>query len=192
MRPTPVKFAEGRRTSRGVVLIVAMFLLIVLSLIAVASIRGTSSTELSVNNSRSQALAMQAAEAALRYCEKGAISAMLGSLGAAVTITPDAAPASATADYYWSTPANWDAAITGAEPRITILPQAQLNNRADDSGKLYKRMPECMVQFQFYATPNRRAVITARGFGPEVPVADIERAAPKGSEVWLQSIIQLD
>ena len=34
-------------------------------------------------------------------------------------------------------------------------------------------------------------VITARGFGPEVPAVDAARSRPRGSEVWLQSTIEI-
>ena len=33
--------------------------------------------------------------------------------------------------------------------------------------------------------------ITSRGFGPEVPAADNSRTRPIGSEVWLQSTLEL-
>ncbi len=49
-----------------------------------------------------------------------------------------------------------------------------------------------MAQFQVWATPNKRAVITARGFGPEVAEANDDRDPPVGAEVLLQSFIALD
>lgn len=188
MRRPFSRLSKATRSSRGVILVVAMFLLIALSLIAVTSIRGAGSMELSTNNTRSQALAMQAAEIALRYCEKRAINTMTS---AAVDLPIDLKPAAST-DFYWQSTTLWDREIVpGIAPVITVLPTTLLNDRSDGA-ELYKRMPECMAQFERYATPNKRAVITARGFGPEVAPADAARTAPVGAEVWLQSVIQLD
>ena len=183
-----LRLSKSKRPSRGVVLVVAMFLLIALSLIAVTSIRGAGSVELSMNNTRSQTLAMQAAEIALRYCEKRAINTMTS---AAVDLPIDLQPAPST-DFYWQSTTLWDREIIpGAAPGVTMLPATLLNDRSD-GGELYKRMPECMAQFERYATPNKRAIITVRGFGPEVAPADTSRSAPVGAEIWLQSVIQLD
>lgn len=222
---------------RGVVLIVALILLVVLSLVSAAAIRGSSSSELSTNNTRTQALGMQSAEAALRVCETRALNYMainwptsasvaLNSVyrapvavgGFAVNdlilstearttgatfdtteagfwtnanalpqITPEAAPASVS--YRWQTLANWDG--TGSGANITTLLSTDINNRADDAGKLYKRYPECMVQY-LQAANTRRVVITARGFGPDVAAIDANRSAPTGAEVWLQSVLTTD
>lgn len=221
----------------GVVLIVALILLVVLSLVSVAAIRSGSSSELSTNNSRTQALGMQSAEAALRLCETRALNYMainwptgasvaLNSVyrapvaigGFAVNdlimstearttgatfdateaafwtnanslpqITPEAAPVSVA--YRWQTLANWDGAGSGAN--ITTLASTDINNRADDAGKLYKRYPECMVQY-LQAANTRRVVVTARGFGPDVAAVDANRSAPTGAEVWLQSVLTTD
>jgi hypothetical protein len=61
----------------------------------------------------------------------------------------------------------------------------------------YRREPECMVEPLPVMLSNGTVVntssfvITARGFGPEVAAADGSRSRPVGSEVWLQSNIQL-
>ena len=54
---------------RGVLLIVTMILLLIISGVAAITIKGSGSSENVANNTRTQALAMQAAEAALRYAE---------------------------------------------------------------------------------------------------------------------------
>ena len=218
-------------------LIVALILLVVLSLVSAAAIRSSSSSELSTNNTRTQALGMQSAEAALRLCETRALNYMaiawpagtsvaLNSVyrasaavgGFAVNdlimstearttgatfdateaafwtnanslpqITPEAAPVSGS--YRWQTLTNWDGAGSGAN--ITTLASTDINNRADDAGKLYKRYPECMVQY-LQAANIRRVVVTARGFGPDVAAIDANRSAPTGTEVWLQSVLTTD
>lgn len=172
---------------RGVVLIVALILLVVLSLVSAAAIRGSSSAELSTNNTRTQTLAMQAAEAALRYCEKATLNFMAGG-GALPTLTPEAAPA-APLPYRWQTLSNWDGAGSGGN--ITTLVSADINDRADDAGKLYKRYPECTAQYLEPANV-MRVVVTARGFGPDVAAINGARSAPTGAEVWLQSVLSAD
>ena len=227
----------GSQHQRGVVLIVALILLVVLSLVSAAAIRSSSSSELSTNNTRTQALGMQAAEAALRLCETRALNYMsinwpastpvalnavyratvavggfaindlilsnvartTGAIFDATEaaswtnantlpqITPDAAPGGVS--YRWQTLTNWDG--TGSGTGITTLVTADINNRADDAGKLYKRYPECMVQY-LQAANTRRVVVTARGFGPDVAAIDANRSAPIGAEVWLQSVLTTD
>lgn len=173
------------KSQQGVVLIVALILLVVLSLVSAAAIRGSSSAELSTNNARTQTLAMQAAEAALRYCEKATLNFMTGA-GATPSLTPEAAPATAATPYRWQTLTNWDG--TGSGTNITTLVSADVNDRADDAGKLYKRYPECTVQYLEPVNTNR-VVVTARGFGPDVAALTAARAAPTGAEVWLQSVL---
>lgn len=179
----------GGRRERGVVLVIAMILLVVLSLISVAAVRSASSTEIAANNARQQGLAMQAAEAALRYCETGAISFMKGT--GTLQITPQAQPSSAAGTYTWQVLSNWDGAGSSATPGLRILTDAEVNSVTGANAKLYKRYPECMVQYQFNVPLDlNRVVVTARGFGPDVPAVDGSRTAPKGSEVWLQSFVR--
>lgn len=102
-------------------------------------------------------------------------------------ITPEAAPTGVS--YRWQALTNWDGSGSGAN--ITTLVSADINNRADDAGKLYKRYPECMVQYM-QAGNTRRVVVTARGFGPDSAAIDANRSAPTGAEVWLQSVLTTD
>jgi hypothetical protein len=37
----------------------------------------------------------------------------------------------------------------------------------------------------------QKVVVTARGFGPEVSAPDPHRSTPVGTEIWLQSFIQM-
>lgn len=57
----------------GVVLIIALILLVVISLLAVTSLRGAGSAESISGNVRTTELATQAAEIALRHCEAAAL-----------------------------------------------------------------------------------------------------------------------
>ena len=182
--------SAGRR-ERGIVLVIAMILLIVLSMISIASVRSASSTEIATNNARLQALSMQAAEAALRYCEVGALNFMRETTDT-FKITPEPAPTDAATPYVWQNLANWDGPAS-SQPRLNVLKDADINTATGDNAKLYKRPPECMVEYQYSpAATTKRVVVTARGFGPDVPAAKANRDAPTGSEVWLQTTLQLD
>lgn len=181
----------ARQREHGIVLVIAMILLIVLSMISIASVRSASSTEVATNNARLQALSMQAAEAALRYCEDGALNFMRSKTGT-FQITPEPAPATATDPYRWQDLANWDG-VASAQPSLRVLTSTDVNSSAGQYAKLYKRYPECMVQYEYSPSASlKRIVITARGFGPDVEAVNEKRPAPKGSEVWLQSSLQID
>ena len=82
----------------------------------------------------------------------------------------------------------WDSTSTSA----FVLPAA-LVNQPGMAYDTYKRPPECMVEQLPAVTTGTSTfyIITARGFGPEVAVADAARSRPVGSEIWLQSSIEL-
>lgn len=175
-----------RAAQRGVVLIIALVMLVVISLLTTLSIRSAVSTENVSGNVRTTELASQAAEIALRYCEDAVVQ-LNGGPGA-LTVTPD------ILDYQapprWKSPANWDVDPSDA----FVLPTAFVNQAS--GAATYKRLPECMVERMQVVTASGALsttstyVITARGFGPEV-ADDPNRNRPQGSEVWMQSTIEL-
>ena len=181
---------------RGVVLIIALLMLMVISLLAAGSIRNAASTESVAGNVRITELATQAAEIALRHCESSVLDTLTVAAGGT------SAYASTFTSFHILTPANpprwqnmaiWDS----ASPATYVLPLSLVN----EPGMLvtFQRPPECMVEplpvMPSDATVARTTtsfVVTARGFGPEVAAADANRSRPVGSEVWLQSHIDLD
>lgn len=180
-------FVTHRAKARGVVLIVALILLMVMSLLTTFAIRNSVSSTQVTNNTRTQALAMQAAEAGLRNCEQAVLNFRNGvaaGAGVVTPLTPTAAPATAVTPYQWQTMTNWDGVGTAAN--VTILTSTEMN----DAGSLYKRYPECMAQY-LQTGNTQRVVVTARGFGPEVPAVNANRDAPEGAEVWLQSSMSM-
>ena len=182
---------QGGR-QRGIVLIVVLIMLMVLSILASVSIRGASSTEQVANQSRLKALGQQAAEAALRYCEE---QVQLNALDGTKGFVPEAAPVGAGVKYSWETMANWDAIDGAVTPwiltgNLKTLTAAQFKASGDAGAVTYfKRPPECMSQY--LATGDTKVfVTTARGFGPEVS-ATKDGNVPKGSEIWLQSVVTM-
>lgn len=190
---------RGARRSRrnaqgGLVLIVSIVLLAIVSILAAFSTRNATSAENASGNVRLTELAMQAAEIALRHCENSVAEVIAVDAGATpsyptsftlANILPEGSEST------WETAAAWDAP---AAP-VYVLPLSQLNQ--PDLTTTYKRPPECMVARLPFVMPSGAIsttaafVVTARGFGPEVPAADANRTRPIGSEVWLQSHIEL-
>jgi len=177
---------------KGVVLIIAMIMLIIVSLLAVTSMRNSASTEVLAGNVRTTELATQAAEIALRHCESSVVELMAVAAGGTSTgytttmTTENILPTSIPAN--WQSISTWDSAST----RTFVLPSSLVGNTTT-----YKRPPECMIESlpviaagSTTVSSTSSFVITARGFGPEV-AADANRARPTGSEVWLQSHIEL-
>lgn len=99
----------------------------------------------------------------------------------------------------WQKIATWDSTTT----KTFVLPLSMVNNTSTTATATFKRPPECMVEalnlpsyptgtttLPFRGFVDTTFVVTARGFGPEVPAADSNRSRPKGTEVWLQSTIE--
>jgi type IV pilus assembly protein PilX len=189
---------KGSTAERGVVLIVALILLVVISLLAVTSLRNASSTENVLSNVRTTELASQAAEIALRHCELSVEKIQDTAAGRTSTFAygytttfaaSDILPTSTTPK--WQSLTIWDSTSTAT----FVLPLGLVNQTGTTA--TFKRAPECMVEpvpvvLSGGTTANVTSsfVITARGFGPEVPAADASRSKPDGSEVWLQSNIK--
>jgi type IV pilus assembly protein PilX len=176
-----------RYTQHGVVLVIALIMLTVISLLAALSMRNSISTESVSGNVRTGELASQAAEVALRYCEESVIQQVSGTVTFATNPTILAYSATPT----WSLTSNWDVNTSPA----FVLPAAALNQSGLNS--TYRRLPECMVENMPMASASGALnttstyVITARGFGPEVTAVNAARSRPQGTEVWLQSTIEL-
>lgn len=191
---TPLARGRARQAERGVVLVIALILLVIISLLAVSSMRNAASSESVTGNVRTTELATQAADIALRHCESSAIRI--------TKLIADPADTSAQATYpttlaesnllratttaiQWQSTANWDTSTTAAFE----LPSSLVGGTAT-----FKRPPECMVESLTGITPSgppASFVITARGFGPEVAAADANHNRPVGTVVWLQSTIEI-
>lgn len=179
---------------QGVVLIIALILLVVISLLAVTSMRSAGSSESMAGNVRTTELATQAAEIALRHCESSAIQLARNTAGSAASFYSTTFPIASIAPIssaIWQSTATWDSST--ANTATYILPTSTF---AEGSTPTYKRPPECMVELMSGSMPTGTAsvtpsafVVTARGFGPEVAAGT---GRPQGSEVWLQSTVEID
>ena len=170
----------------GVVLIIALVLLVIISLLAVVSVRNAGSNEAVAGNVRTVELATEAAEIALRHCEASVLKISGGTDTYTTTFTA-ANIADTGTPTQWQSMGNWDA--NGSA--VYVLPLSLLNQT--DMLTTYKRPSECMVEKMPSASSGGSAlyVITVRGFGPEVTAADTPRTRPNGTEIWLQSHIEI-
>lgn len=184
--------ARGRSPGpqRGVVLIVAMIMLVIISLLAAMSVRNATSSEKVTGNVRFTELANQAAEIALRICEQAVVANVKTgtALPTGLTIQGVSSP-----PLYTQMSTIWDAS---PKPASLYSVDATSVNVAS-SPVTFNRTPECLVErMQVANTANtgvsttRSYVITARGFGPDVRTTTAGR--PQGTEVFLQSILELD
>jgi len=211
--PTPRKISPHSRlaqSQRGVALLIALIVLVVISLLAATSIRNASTTVSVSGNVRTTELATQAAEIALQHCELSVLSIVREDSDTSdsydregVTL-PSSTSVSASR---WQDTANWDDDDEDP-PTVFPLPLAMVNQAS--IGVTYKRAPECMVERMTVTTVKlvtpeppepdadpmyiadrdvgSKFLITARGFGPEVGSGT---GRPVGSEVWLQSHIEI-
>ena len=188
---TPLAYAPRHQAERGIVLVIALILLVIISLLAVTSLRNAGSSESVAGNVRTTELATQAADIALRHCESSAIKITKLIANASDTSAQATYPTTlveanvqrvSTADQ-WKSVSNWDSTTTTA---VFVLPSTLVGNTAT-----YQRPPECMVESLTGVTPTgppASFVITARGFGPEVAAGT---GRPAGTVVWLQSTIEI-
>jgi type IV pilus assembly protein PilX len=186
-RRSPGTWGQGR--CQGVVLVIALVLLMAISLLAASTLRNAISTESVSGAVRTSETALQAAEMALRYCERSAL-ASIASASTPVNGAGGAAPITAVVPPLWQDLANWD----GASPKRIALPLDAIN--AAGAHGLYRRPPECLAEPLVVAADPGDAdesatvyVITARGFGSDVS-AQPAQGRPAGTEVWLQSQIE--
>lgn len=170
----------------GIVLPVALILLVIISFAGLLAARNSATYEQFSNNMRTSQVARQAAEDALRLCERIAIDSVEND-GAGYPdvsgkiLTTEIASDEATAinTGAWNTLANWS--DTG-----TNLIELTLGEGAEvQSGVTSRRVkPGCIIQ----SMADGRFLITTRGLSNDA-VISTGGALTSGSEIWLQSIL---
>jgi type IV pilus assembly protein PilX len=172
-RPSRARRFSSQRPQRGVALIIALVVLVVIGLTSVAVMRGSLNSDLVANNARVQSFAAQAAQMGLRYCESELI---LSDDDRTIVIQPASNPGS------WTAFDNWFPAGGTAE----TVPDAWLASA--DSSVVVSTKPQCLAE----KSPLNPSIyiITARGFSPDYSEDDDGRALT-GSVVWLQSQVAI-
>lgn len=176
-----------RASQQGVALIVALVMLVIIALMSVSVIRGSLTSDLIANNARSQNLAQQSAELALRYCERQAYADVQA--GTTNFVLPaladdDGNPANGRPTR-WDTFANW----FGAGAVAVTVPNNVLVS-ADSPVK--PPSPQCLPEYTYLNDGTTEVVlITARGFSPDYQ-EDADGRTTAGSVVWLQSMLRFN
>ncbi|MGC4059578.1 MAG: hypothetical protein QM749_01450 [Aquabacterium sp.] len=170
------KFSAPSTSPRqsGMVLIVALVMLVVIGLASVAIMRNVMSTDVISDNNRLNAQAMQAAQAALRYCETH------------VTALDAVAD---PADESWHDFGNWNA---NSGTNVATNVPTDFVTSADNSvtkRKTDRKAPQCMAQKRSLTGTAEVTVVTARGFSDNY-VQDTAGHTQSGAVVWLQSIVK--
>ena len=200
MKSTHVQYLTPGQ--RGISLIIVLILMVVIGLTSAAAMRGATSGQRLTNNVRSDNVAQQYAEAALRYCETElrradpappATQARPNSLLRAVIPKNDmnaVPPPTPT----WEKPGAWTGPL-GIGDAITRTPLNQAQYATVGlSSYLPSKAPECLVEVQTLGgvvTPFNVTVVTSRGFSSDYRFDAVTGETIQGSVVWLQSILNM-
>lgn len=177
---TPLPNTLTSRHQSGVVLPIALIMLVIISFAGLLAARNSATHEQFSNNMRTNQVARQLAEEALRYCERVAMDD-----ASDVPVFPENPHIQATEiesesvteiqKGSWNTKANW----TEDDIAIEVTPSYGAN-----ATKKTDKNPKCIIQ----KMKTDRYLVTARGFSADAVVNDAGELT-SGSEVWLQSIL---
>ncbi len=185
---------KNNSSQKGIVLVMGLILLVVISMVAMYTLRSTLTGEQVSKNFRSQSMAMQSAETALRICEN-AVRANLTQLGTGsdavnfiVIPTPDTWDNSEAIPAQWRTRANWTSTspVMATKIPISLIGSTEMRPLPP---------PRCMVeQYELPImgedkTMSQPFLVTVVGYSPDYQ-ADSKVNTISGSEVWLQSILR--
>lgn len=194
--------AYRNKKQAGFVLAVSMIFLVVMTLLAISAIKKSSMDEKIAANLRAQVTSFQAAEKALRFCERAldlaAGSTTLCTLRESSLIKPiennnPADPLNANANFptQWRDEGNWKG--SGSNPATKI----PYDSKDKVEGLDAESQPQCMIEpwpiNSNGATGSKGTnkfpawVITARS-GPKISAEENEKGSV--AVVWLQEIIR--
>jgi type IV pilus assembly protein PilX len=165
---------------QGAVLIVGLIMLLIMTLVGVAAVRGTNLQELMAGNARDKQIGFQAAETALRQAELIVDGVSAPNVGAAGVIDEDS---KGTLSSYWRDAYAWKDANKSVE--------------ADDALKFIQAKPRYVVEkleVAYVPGSDGRAVdVLGRQSVPEISVYRITGRGvgiTENSIVYLQSIFR--
>ncbi|GLS12621.1 pilus assembly PilX family protein [Hydrogenophaga electricum] len=175
---------QRQKQAQGIVLPIALIMLVIISFAGLMAARNSASYEQFSNNMRTNQVARQAAEAALRYCERAAIdkaeSTGDSTYSEAVAKVYTADPVLTNIDQgIWNSKSNWGS--TGAN--LITVNLAYTNDVKSASQIKDGNKPTCIIE----SLSDDRYLVTSRGLSNDASVTDGTLTA--GSEVWLQSIL---
>lgn len=175
------KFRYFQRQS-GISLIITLIMLVVIGLTASAAMRGAISSERIVNNMRSESVAQQYAEAALKYCEEEMEKPSVSR----IPELQDANLTTITGVPLWQAPDTWH----GGTAKRIVLPVGRI--KSVDSSYVPSALPQCFVEREILPDASTAMVVTGRGFSPDYTADAATGKTKSGSVVWLQSMLALN
>lgn len=179
---------------RGFVMLTALIFLMVLTVLAITAVRRATQDERFANSIREQNIAFQAAETALRYCQREFELTGNGDIlprgltqtvhGVPVNLDPGLDPTGFSPPVLWQTKANW-ATFAGTLPANTV-PNVSAQ-------------PQCMIEEWYRPNQNSTYSSGARNAGTNSTgtnqYAYVITARSQGttnlSVIWLQVVIYL-
>jgi type IV pilus assembly protein PilX len=183
------------RRQQGVALAVVLILLLVVTLLALASLRGTLMEQRMSASMRDRSLSFQVTEAALREAErtvgigKPAPPAAPGARCAAgICRAPDLAGGDSPTP--WLVDANWDGASANSYQSPVVVPE-------DDDGVDMTSSPRVMVELMATDIVNNQTCTTSGDVSPDAACSQFENryritartAEPGRAEIILQSML---
>ena len=176
-----------RFKQKGVVLPLALFMLVIISILGIMAMRNATVGEQTVNAVRTNAATRAAAEMGLRHCE--AVVYEISDKPAVLLYTAEALKIASkdkdgtnilTGQTFekglWSVSANWQSA---SAYRISMT--------TANSG--FTNPPKCMIEKVKFASGEDGYLITSRGIGNEAEYDDSTGKVKSGAEIWLQSVL---
>lgn len=164
------------RPSRGFSLVLVLLLVSALAVSAVATWRMAAGSQRVASGFRIQSLALQAAEAALRFCER---QLLLADALRPASLQEASLPTSSPASPLWAAASSWRQPGLPGPPAPWLQP-------AGGSG-LAVPQPVCLVERQALGS-GQVHVVTVRGFSPDWRADAVTGTTVAGSVVWLQSV----
>lgn len=185
--PSQIRTFSVSHSQKGVVLPIALILLVIISFAGLLAARNSASHEQFSNNLRTNQVARQFAEAALRYCERVAIDKVENegvnfSTDAAKIATSTISSDDNIANGIWNTKSNWADNATNRID-ITLTPGDNVTDGA--KSRYTTNKPSCIIE----PLVNDRFLITVRGLSNDATVSSTDGTLESGSEIWLQSIL---
>ncbi|MDO5691695.1 MAG: hypothetical protein Q4G70_04330 [Pseudomonadota bacterium] len=175
-----------------------MILLIVISLLGIMAMRNATVGDLTSNALRTNALAQQAAEIGLRYCEEVAIQSVAGRAGDVAEIYREnidkiikAKNDSSKLIDIDSAAAAWHNRQNWVEANIVIIVPNGIF-RTDGTQGALTQAPRCLIQEFYYNGVNTTPpgyLISARGFANDANFDESSGSVTRGAEMWLQSVL---
>jgi len=182
------RLPPSRRAEQGVVLIVVLVMLVVIAFMSVAVMRGAMANDQITNSNRTQTLATEMAQLALRTCEDEIARILPG--GVPQLFNNPVEPASTTPKngsttefvMAWETPGNW----IGDTAKAHTLTADMLKSAGSNVAFTPAFRPQCLAEYSPNPDTGQIIVLTARGFSPDY-TEDSSNRTQSGSVVWLQS-----